>query len=143
MGISREGFRVYPGDLPAVFAGVHQGLQDAGVTVLTADEATGTITATWRRSAWGRDFTVRVWQDDPGLVRVKVRSDSRFGIVDWGQNQSSLRRLFFAIDHAVTDPHSPPDWHPDPVGRHEQRYWDGAAWTDQVSDAGDVTTDPL
>ncbi len=32
---------------------------------------------------------------------------------------------------------------PIPAGRHEYRYWDGAVWTDQVSDAGAVTTDPL
>jgi Protein of unknown function (DUF2510) len=31
---------------------------------------------------------------------------------------------------------SPPGWHPDPSGRHEFRYWDGAAWTYAVSDAG-------
>lgn len=33
-------------------------------------------------------------------------------------------------------------WHPDPFGRHEHRYWDGTAWTDQVSDAGQAGTDP-
>ncbi|GAB2975734.1 AIM24 family protein [Nocardioides montaniterrae] len=35
------------------------------------------------------------------------------------------------------------NWHPDPTGRHELRYWDGAAWTDHVSDRGNVATDPL
>lgn len=35
-------------------------------------------------------------------------------------------------------------WHPDPLGRYAQRWWDGQAWTDQVIDAGGVTsTDPL
>jgi len=33
-------------------------------------------------------------------------------------------------------------WHPDPHGRHEYRYWDGSAWTDQVSDGGVQATDP-
>lgn len=33
-------------------------------------------------------------------------------------------------------------WQPDPQGRHEYRYWDGSAWTDQVSDGGVVSTDP-
>lgn len=33
-------------------------------------------------------------------------------------------------------------WQPDPHGRHEYRYWDGTAWTDQVSDGGVVSTDP-
>jgi hypothetical protein len=34
-------------------------------------------------------------------------------------------------------------WQPDPTGRHELRYWDGTAWTDQVSDQGTASTDPL
>ncbi|MCB1015984.1 MAG: DUF2510 domain-containing protein [Acidimicrobiales bacterium] len=37
----------------------------------------------------------------------------------------------------------PAGWHADPAGRHEYRYWDGAAWSDQVSDAGVVASDPL
>lgn len=37
----------------------------------------------------------------------------------------------------------PASWHPDPTGRHEQRYWDGSAWTQHVSDAGTVASDPV
>ena len=33
-------------------------------------------------------------------------------------------------------------WQPDPFGRHEYRYWDGSAWSDQVSDGGVVASDP-
>ena len=36
-----------------------------------------------------------------------------------------------------------PDWYPDPVQRHELRYWDGTAWTDHVSNQGVTGTDPL
>ena len=35
------------------------------------------------------------------------------------------------------------NWHPDPTGRHEHRYWDGSEWTEHVSDAGVVATDVL
>lgn len=35
-----------------------------------------------------------------------------------------------------------PGWYPDNAGRHEHRYWDGAQWTDQVSDQGVTGTDP-
>jgi HEAT repeat protein len=38
---------------------------------------------------------------------------------------------------------APPAWYPDPVGRHEYRYWDGAAWTAHVADAGQQSVDPL
>lgn len=34
-------------------------------------------------------------------------------------------------------------WFPDPLQRHEHRYWDGAAWTAHVADAGRATLDPL
>jgi len=36
-----------------------------------------------------------------------------------------------------------PGWYPDPTGRHQQRYWDGASWTQHVADAGGQGTDPL
>jgi hypothetical protein len=38
---------------------------------------------------------------------------------------------------------TPPAWHPDPTQRHQMRYWDGAMWTDQVSDSGVTSTDPI
>ena len=34
-------------------------------------------------------------------------------------------------------------WHPDPTGRHELRYWDGAQWTEHVSNGGVQSTSPL
>ena len=34
-------------------------------------------------------------------------------------------------------------WHPDPAGRHEQRYHDGDAWTEHVANAGVQSTDPV
>lgn len=44
----------------------------------------------------------------------------------------------------MTDPQSwPPGWFPDPTGRHDHRWWDGAAWTGHVADAGVAGLDPL
>lgn len=37
----------------------------------------------------------------------------------------------------------PAQWAADPSGRHEHRYFDGAKWTDQVSDGGVQSTDPM
>ena len=34
-------------------------------------------------------------------------------------------------------------WWPDPLHRHQLRYWDGVRWTDYVSDHGVQTTDPV
>jgi hypothetical protein len=36
-----------------------------------------------------------------------------------------------------------PGWNPDPSGRHEYRYWDGSNWTDDVSDNGVTSIDPV
>jgi Protein of unknown function (DUF2510) len=35
------------------------------------------------------------------------------------------------------------DWYPDPVGRHQYRYWDGTSWTHHVADDGKASVDPL
>ena len=36
-----------------------------------------------------------------------------------------------------------PNWYPDPMGRHEYRWYDGTNWTDQVSSHGRQSTDAL
>lgn len=38
---------------------------------------------------------------------------------------------------------APAQWYPDPLGRHEFRYWDGADWTAHVADEGETSTDPI
>ena len=38
---------------------------------------------------------------------------------------------------------SMPGWWPDPFGRHEVRWWDGRAWTADVSDGGVRSVDPV
>ena len=40
-------------------------------------------------------------------------------------------------------PTTPAGWFPDPVGRHEQRYWDGAQWTEHVVSHGRQAVDPV
>lgn len=35
----------------------------------------------------------------------------------------------------TSGPFAPAGWYPDPSGEHVSRYWDGAAWTDHVSEA--------
>ncbi|HRE03135.1 MAG TPA: DUF2510 domain-containing protein, partial [Ilumatobacteraceae bacterium] len=37
----------------------------------------------------------------------------------------------------------PAVWSADPYGRHQLRYWDGAVWTEHVSDGGVVTVDVM
>jgi uncharacterized protein YxjI len=44
----------------------------------------------------------------------------------------------------MTEPpqQTPPSWYPDPLGRHELRYWDGSQWTEHVSSHGRQSVDP-
>ena len=35
------------------------------------------------------------------------------------------------------------NWYADPTGKHQLRYWSGAAWTEHVSDNGVQATDPV
>jgi hypothetical protein len=37
----------------------------------------------------------------------------------------------------------PPGWNPDPMGRHEHRWWDGQRWTSAVADRGVTSDDPI
>ncbi|HEX6659403.1 MAG TPA: DUF2510 domain-containing protein, partial [Ilumatobacter sp.] len=39
-------------------------------------------------------------------------------------------------------PAVPAGWYADPALRYELRYWDGSAWTEHVSRAGQQYTDP-
>jgi hypothetical protein len=41
----------------------------------------------------------------------------------------------------MSDSGSPAGWHPDPFGRHELRYWDGAQWSEHVSSHGKQAVD--
>lgn len=41
---------------------------------------------------------------------------------------------------APPPPGTPAGWLVDPVGQHEQRYWNGSRWTEHVSTAGEQTT---
>jgi uncharacterized protein YxjI len=36
----------------------------------------------------------------------------------------------------------PPNWYPDPFGRHESRWWDGQQWTEHVASHGRQSVDP-
>ncbi|MEQ1787916.1 MAG: phospholipid scramblase-related protein [Acidimicrobiales bacterium] len=42
----------------------------------------------------------------------------------------------------MTTAGTPANWHPDPFGRHELRYWDGSQWTEHVSSHGKQSLDP-
>ena len=44
---------------------------------------------------------------------------------------------------ATAPAQTPAGWHADPTARHLMRYWDGARWTEHVSDNGVAALDPI
>ena len=197
MATAKDAARTYQADYTAVFDAAARAAARCGMGVKGADPATGVLTLSTSMSlmSWGENLGVQVGQLEPGVIQVAIRSDVKFGLVDWGRNAKNINQFFAALDaelglagplpgvppqHMVprqmspgprgamspmprftpgvgvpgpgpggpapvapTAPGPPAGWHADPDGRHEYRYWDGVAWTDQVSDAGVVASDPL
>ncbi len=76
--------------------------------------------------------------------------DVRHGLVDTGRRRRHVglvgdaRRPRRTRPRRRRRPHRrvPAGWYADPAGRYELRYWDGSAWTEHVSRAGQQYTDP-
>jgi hypothetical protein len=62
-----------------------------------------------------------------------------------GPHIARTKNAASSVEVPPPPPHAsaPAAWLSDPRGRHEFRYWDGEAWTDNVSDAGHTSTDPV
>jgi hypothetical protein len=159
MATSKELVQAFPGDYDTVFDAVVTALQVEGMRIVAADKATGSIQVSSNMSlaSWGENVGVQVGVDPAGHVQVAVRSALKFGLVDWGKNQNNINRVFGRIGDVIHNPQNYAGggaaaaaaapaggaWHPDPSGRHQHRWWDGTAWSDQVSDGGTVSSDPM
>ncbi len=142
MALSKLETRIIPGAYDAVFRAVCDAAMAASMMIRMADPATGVVEMTTDVSlhSWGEKVSVHL---SPGHtdVQVTIISALQFGLVDWGRNGKNINTLFDHIARAATHPAGA--WHPDPVGRHESRWWDGGRWTEHVSDAGRIGVDPL
>jgi hypothetical protein len=81
----------------------------------------------------------------PGDLRPTVTTPAYANVAPdqngWGQvPASSVPR---PDDNPGDNTEPPGAWHGDPTGRYAARYWDGAAWTEHVSDGQTTTSDPL
>lgn len=82
------------------------------------------------------------------MISNKYGSDKAPGLVaavlaPWEEQLKGLVGLQAASTPATPAAGAAADWYPDPVGRHEVRYWDGRAWTANVADQGTPAADPL
>ena len=135
---------------PAAFDAVARSLSTLGMPVVSADPATGTIHAKSSMSvwSWGEVIWVRLGSSGHDGTQIEVTSSLKLGLYDWGKNKKNVAKVHDAIAAAlgqglVDGGTTPAAWHPDPLGRHELRWWDGQRWSDSVSDQGAVSTDPV
>ena len=147
--------RIMGHDYDTVFVAVTKAARAEGMKVVHADPDVGLVylSADMTAFSWGENANLRVWRiadTDGGGIGLAVESKLKFGLVDWGKNKRNIDKLFARVDDVLANPGAYPDqpatpagWHPDPTRRHESRYWDGAAWTEHVADAGVTGVDPV
>lgn len=83
---------------------------------------------------------------DTGAGLADSIGDATSGAVGTGQEASGDTSGATTGDQAVAGAAAgsgvPAGWYADPSGRYELRYWDGNAWTEHTSRAGQQYTDP-
>jgi Protein of unknown function (DUF2510) len=105
-------------------------------TAITTAAATATEPAGWgsepaaSASGWGSD------SGPTSTYGTAASDDGR----SWGSSTSAATQA--TTPTTPSTPNVPPGWYADPAGRYELRYWDGSAWTEHVSRAGQQYTDP-
>jgi serine/threonine-protein kinase len=124
----------------------HPTVRDLGEAL--AEAATASFGPGWLRSSGVR------LDGSPHLLAITER-EPRTGEAPVAAGDLSDRIRATTVHHRLgelmaeaRDPSPPPPavpagWYADPVGRAEQRYWDGARWTDHIARAGAVGVDPL
>ena len=95
------------------------------------------------------------WASAPDEQDAPAEAAAEASIADLAAQVSEPERAVTEPEPAATEPAAtepaaapaadsavPAGWYADPSGRFELRYWDGAAWTEHVSRAGQQFTDP-
>jgi hypothetical protein len=77
------------------------------------------------------------------LQSLKEATDSELAKLKAVESSSAKEKPVSTSPAPPPPPPTPPVWAADPAGRSELRYWDGARWTEHVSDQGVQGVDPL
>ena len=104
MGIKNEATATYAKPWTEVFQAAQSALPaSTKMQVRQADPATGLIVLSRPMSAmsWGEDVQVQVWETAPGQAGVRVSSQLKFGLVDWGKNKKNIQAILQSIGSAV------------------------------------------
>ncbi len=130
-------------DTPYIPADSSISTEPAATPAVDADDAanaaaTAAATAADEPAGWAAapdndiaDLAAQVGADDQALAAA---SDA--------VEQAADDAVEAAAGSAAPESSVPAGWYADPSGRYELRYWDGNAWTEHVSRAGQQFTDP-
>ena len=79
------------------------------------------------------------------VLKLVYDADMSEKSVDFAAESGGRVRITLKYSGAVltVEPDTAAGWHPDPGSRHQLRYWNGAKWTEHVSDDGVQSQDPL
>jgi hypothetical protein len=74
--------------------------------VRSADPGTGRVEVKKKMSwkSWGEDVFVDVFQPSPGRTTVRVRSEVKAQLVDWGVNKQNVDGILGAVSRALESP---------------------------------------
>jgi hypothetical protein len=111
MGMSAEGEQTFAVPWEQAYPKVLEAIPTVPkMRVRTADPSTGRIEVNKKISwkSWGEDIFVDVYQPVPGQTTVKVRSEVKAQLVDWGVNKQNVQSILAAVSQAFGAPQPPP-----------------------------------
>ncbi|MET0145156.1 MAG: DUF2510 domain-containing protein [Ilumatobacteraceae bacterium] len=110
---------------------------DAPSTTSSWDNGAAAAAAATEPAGWGT-------APDAGATTSPAATGSSWGSDSAASSTSGWGATAAAAPAAAAPatPSVPAGWYSDPAGRFELRYWDGSAWTEHVSRAGQQYTDP-
>jgi hypothetical protein len=103
MGMSAEGEQTFAVPWEQAYPKVLEAIPTVPkMRVRTADPSTGRIEVNKKISwkSWGEDIFVDVYQPTPGQTTVKVRSEVKAQLVDWGVNKQNVQSILAAVSQA-------------------------------------------
>jgi hypothetical protein len=111
MGYSKDGIGVYPRGWQEVFQAAVNVLPTVKkMTLKNVDPASGRIIISSGISlaSWGEEILVQVWEPAPGQAAVRVSSQVKAQLVDWGKNRKNVAAVFDALSRALgVEPQAP------------------------------------
>jgi len=131
---------LYGSDLPERVRAAHLDQREQGAIVfelrsyLRDDDQRGPATDLLRELRQRYDISYAAVEEIDSLIGKPT------GTVDSGSTKQALDE---ALETPSTTLGPAAGWYADPTKRFDQRYWDGARWTDHVSRQGRQLTDPM